>query len=215
MFCKSFFHKRHKQGTCSSGYTDLRVFCLYQFFINLTFYRRLCTDHSDFFIDRLFPCRPRSRCNNTDDRNLKFFPHRIQSKRTRCIAGNHNRLHFLRQQEADNLTGIADNCSFRLASIRYSCSISEIHNTLIRKLPHNLPCHCKSSDSGIKYADRHIFLILYLHNISPSICHICSLLYPLIRQISRACSLYSKSRSNEKQKKNIFNHPPSLDARPN
>lgn len=58
-------------------------------------------------------------------------------------------------------------------------------------------------------------LIDYQNNISPSICHICSLLYPLIRQISRACSLYSKSRSNEKQKKNIFNHPPSLDARPN
>ena len=125
--------------------------------------RSFCSNNSHFSI---LSCSRRcysSRFYNTDNRNLYFFFYLFQSIRTGSITRNNNCLYILSFQKTHNLSGIFGDCFLRFASIRYSRSITKIHNSFIWNLTHNFSCYSQTTNSGIKNTNRQILQIRYFH----------------------------------------------------
>lgn len=94
-----------------------------------------CTDDSHPFISGNLRSYLGTGFNHSKNGNVKFFLNFLQSKRTGCITGHHNRLHLLLFQETDYLTGISYNSLSGFAAIWNSGSIAEIHDFLCWKIP--------------------------------------------------------------------------------
>ena len=165
----SLLHQRHKQRTGFPKHLDPRFHPFHNLGVGSASDGCLGSNDTDTAVSGGLHSCLCTGIDHTDDRDVRLGCHRVQGQRCRRVAGDHDGLYLLCPKETDDLAGITQDGILRFASVGHPGSIPKINDPLIRQLPHDLPCHRQSSDTGIKYADRRVFVDhdSYLSNARP------------------------------------------------
>ncbi len=149
----SFLGQRHQQRACARVDFRARAEPLDRARVSSRRDRCFGADHPYFAVARGLDCRARARLDHADDRHHRVRRDRIERDRAGRVAGDHQHLDSLGEQEPGVLLRVADDDFVGFRAVGKPRRVAEVDEVFVGERRGQRFQDGESADAGIEHAD--------------------------------------------------------------